>query len=459
MSRYSIDKFIDRIDTFPPVVETKVDGYVLRNFMTKMQPPIYSQYCDYMLGRSDEKTQPMIDPGRCSERDFSNNILNDSMCLLSSNKNDFEFEISQAYSTLKTVHILATDPDGLRIMNYISLITLCLRIAQRIEKKRFPKFIDSFYRTLCEDKLTTCKQFIADLNDPDSEVATLVLDGIERRDRCMNTWVDKDKWTQLLRKLGHEANTFCLSQKRNNKIKFDQLVKLFQKEEDDHTTFQGRIGLPGVYPYWMFYTCNAVEYTNIPVKSILSKQQYIRFSQLTQMKATKTRDALLQEPAIRRAWNAFSKLVVLYNIFTGQEMHWVQTQCYKGWKNMLSRSDFSRKTDVLRKFTEEIQTRSETIPQKLLEVFCKLISTITLELIPLPPLERGDEYTDDRIDVMHKQMLHAEIMSNESLPPLEEQLAERRKQMVMTNTSQPSSDKGAVLPIFLLGALIFLMVN
>ena len=113
----------------------------------------------------------------------------------------------------------------------------------------------------------------------------------------------------------------------------------------------------------------------------------------------------------------------------------------------------------LRKFTEEIQTRSETIPQKLLEVFCKLISTITLELIPLPPLERGDEYTDDRIDVMHKQMLHAEIMSNESLPPLEEQLAERRKQMVMTNTSQPSSDKGAVLPIFLLGALIFLMVN
>ena len=163
-------------------------------------------------------------------------------------------------------------------------------------------------------------------------------------------------------------------------------------------------------------------------------------------------------------------VVVISDCLTAVGRTWATKFTMKDWNNVnLSRSDFRKKPELMLYFLKEIKEKNTPMTKEVIECVIKLLEAVALIIKPIPSLEVAP--TAEEYEEAQKQILKQEIQ--EQSRSIESQMEEARQQRVRFNMDVPefikdpyeevrprnTNDSNMMIPILLLGAAIFVLMN
>ena len=448
-----LNHLLDNRDDLPEIRNTPISGNVLRSFFNK-RAVLHRNFLELVFGLQDD--QGLITrPQHFSAKRMKHFQMNQGKLYIDQSSVTDSIEFHEVYNEVATTFGWYCRPTGIQIINYIFLLLKSVHIAARLNlgrrdrvayseqldkaQKNFAIMIacepcDSlslFYGKIQTELIQTgLRDFVA-LTDPlNSEKSEMVRGVIELFEK--------------------ESVRFCRSQWSHAEMSIDMLEQRFLnpdrkfKKLYDHLSSNDEI-----FPFWLFgqenpqhlqnaeQTSDPREFTALPV--------FQDFKKLCQSQTQTGLKQILRYPNAKKAWSDFTKLTIIFDPYEGNLRDTVEYLYRRKWRDQLNNPNEECDPFYLDRMIQSVEMNYNHLPVSYLTSLMSFLNILISFVEPIPNLEEPEKGVD----------LGAQ-QPDEVRKPLEERIEERRLQF---GSQLKESQDNSMIPILLLGGLIFLMAR
>ena len=363
---------------------------------------------------------------------------------------------------------LYCNPDAAQIIQFYHGYLKMLKVGQSLapsDQDTFPQSlrsaIQSVSHLLGDDRpIEDLGKYIDDLDNIQSERSKTMINFLQNSGH-ISSWKSGDALKQALVNFDYQVELYCTAQNRKYGRGYDSLVNLIH----GIGSIGGKGEEPPMEPIWLFYSASRKAFWPVEVDSKYFKtMKSVELIRGVGSLGTKTGlQKFLRKSRLKRNWKLFAQLTFIINPFIDESILILAAQKRsKDLRSLKFGADVLMKPSFVGQAVTDV-CRSGTIDDVYAQGMIILATEVNLAIEPPPSLEGEDEahQMERRFDE-HMQKKLRETESFEAFDVPEHQDSGLLKDLRWLSTDSdpnPKNDKASVLPILLLGAMIFLFVR
>ena len=448
-----VHRVVRKIDKVPEIKDTPISGWAFRNFFKGAV--IYRDWLDKLFGLQFGKGS-LIVSFMDTKLDQFKSLITDRNLLNQKSLNGFS-DLSKIWPICPELYQCLVRPTGEQVANYILLCAKAVYVAARVKSKtsKYSEELEQLAKLLGQVfrlEINSMNDLFNDLRRGATKSEVLQgLGEIQRLQEPLSTSPKRAQIKEFLKRLSRETSLYCQTQFASQRTFTIANVesKLRQPQGKHQEQLWKAFGNTATIPLWFFLRVNEIfdQAEKRSSKELVTLSVFQDFVKLTKSPNQTLLKQLLGRNSVMREWRAFTLLTILLFPFSNRERNTVfdfSTNMNKG-KN-------ANDPVWLSIMVEEHLTRAPDVYEEYFLAYVKFLQILSRNINPAPALQSEEEVAKQQ----QMELLRL-AEEEETKKPLQERMAERRIQLKNAEDKNKKDDSGAMLPILLLGAAIFLL--